>query len=169
MPRKMTKNSPIRVKAALRRRDVAELRGSDLTWQEIADKLDISETRVRQLFAEFDAEFRVECKELAEANRREQLMKIKLLMAKWFPVALDPANGTKPLDSVTRLLAHESSLTGSKAAVETKTELTGANGGPLQTLATTVDLSTLSEEQLATLQKAHAMLQGLQAGSTPSA
>lgn len=160
MPRKMTKNSPIRVKAALRRRDVAELRGSDLTWQEVADKLGVSETRVRQLFAEFMSEFTAENKELAEATKQKQLLKIQLLMTKWFPVALDPANGTKPLDSLVRLMAHEASLTGSKAPTETKTALTGADGGPLQS----VDLSKLDSDRLAML---HAMLQDMQAASAP--
>lgn len=165
MPRKMTKNAPAKVNAALRRREVAELRASKMTWQDIADQLGISETRVRQLHGEFFEQFIGENKELAEQIKRQQLEDIQLLKAKWFPIALDPKNGTKPLDSMTKLMAHEASLTGSKAPTENKTALTGADGGPLQSVAATVDLSKLDTDRLAML---YAMLQDLQAGAPPA-
>jgi len=150
MPRKMSKHAPAKVQCTIRQRQVAELRAQKLTMQEIADKLGISRPRVHQLLEAWDENFRTENKDRAEQIIQQQLDEIKLLKNTWFPLALKDVENTKALDAYVRLLAQEAKVAG----VAQKTELTGANGGPLETASTVAsfDLSRLSDEQLAQLE-----------------
>lgn len=162
MPR-MSKNAPAKVNASLRRREAAELRARKLTFEEIADRMGISETRARQLCKEFDAQFNVENKALAEAIRDEQLNEIRLLKNTWFPVVISSDASPRHVDSYIKLLAHEAAIAGAKAPTEVKNTLQGPDGGPVQTVAATMDLSKLDTDRL---QMLHAMLQDIAAAQS---
>lgn len=151
MPR-MSKTAPAKTNAALRRREVAELRARKLTFEEIAEHMGISQTRARQLWTEWDAQFKVENTALAETVRDDQLNEIRLLKNVWFPVVISANATARHVDSYIKLLAHEAAISGAKAPVEVKNTLQGPNGGPVQTIGATADLSNMSTEQLAKLQ-----------------
>lgn len=159
MPR-MSKTAPVKVNATLRRREVAELRAAKMTWDEVAAKVGVSESRARQLYKEFEEQFKDENLELADAIRQEQLNEIRLLKNIWFPLANHPDATPRHLDAFIKLMAHEAAIAGAKAAVETKTTTTlqGPNGGPVQTVGASLDLTKLDTDRLAMLQ---AMLQDL--------
>lgn len=160
MPR-MSKTAPVKVNASLRRREAAELRARKLTWSEVADQMGISETRARQLYKEFDEQFKADNKELAESILEEQLNEIRLLKHTWLPVVLNP-NATAPtVGAYIKLLVHEANLVGAKAPVEVKNTLQGPDGGPVQTVGASLDLTKMDTDKLAMLQ---AFLQDLHAG-----
>lgn len=152
MPRKMSKTAPAKVNASLRRREVAELRARKMTWDEVADKVGISESRARQLYNEFVAQFTDENKVLADSIRDEQLNEVRLLKHTWFPVVLSSEASPKHLDSFVKLLVHEANLGGAKAPTEVKNTLQGPDGGPVQTVSAAFDLTKLDTDKLAMLQ-----------------
>lgn len=161
---KMSKTAPAKVQASLRRRQVAELRASKLTWDEVAERMGMSESRARELYREFVEQFTGENKVLADDIRDEQLNEIRLLKSVWFPIALNPNATPKHVDTYIKLLGHEAALGGAKAPTEVKNTLQGPDGGPVQTVGATLDLTKLDTDKLATLQ---ALLQDLH-GSTPA-
>lgn len=155
---RLSKNAPAKVNASLRRREAAELRARKLTFEEIAGQMSISETRARQLCTEFDAQFRVENQALAETIRDEQLNEIRLMKHVLFPVVISPDGTPRHVDSYIKLLAHEATIAGAKAPTEVKNTLQGPDGGPVQTVAATMDLSKVDTDRL---QMLHAMLQDI--------
>jgi hypothetical protein len=155
---RLSKFAPAKVNASLRRREAAELRARKLSAVEVAEQMGISETRVRQLWVEWDKAFTVENKALAETIRDEQLNEIRLMKHVLFPVVISPDGTPRHVDSYIKLLAHEATIAGAKAPTETKTTLLGPDGGPVQTVAATMDLSKVDTDRL---QMLHAMLQDI--------
>lgn len=153
MPRQLSKHAPAKVVSTIRQREAAELRAQKLTLQEIGDKMGISKSRVGQLLEAWDESFKCENAALAEQIREAQLDEIRLLKSEWFMRVKDQNANAKDLQAYMKMLDHEAALVGAKAAA--KTELTGANGGPLQSVAAvaTTDLSNLSTEDLEALER----------------
>lgn len=156
---RQSKHAPAKVQCSLRQREAAELRAQKMTMQEIADRMGISKPRVHQLLEEWDKNFRIENTERAEQIRNEQLDEIRLLKKAWFPrvakVAGTNQNGqpqepasSKDLMAYMKILAHEADLAGAKAPTTVKTELTGKDGGVIETANANWDLSKMTMEQL---------------------
>lgn len=153
-----SKHAPDRVAATLRQRQAAELRAQKLTQEEIAERLGVSRQRVGQLLDAWDTSFRSENADRAEEIRTAQLDEIRLLKHAWFPRATSKDASSKDLTAYAKLLDHEANLAGAKAPARTATELSGPGGGPVQTVAAAVDLSTWTPEQLAAAEQLSKLL-----------
>jgi DNA-binding CsgD family transcriptional regulator len=169
MPR-MSKYAPAKVQSTLRQREAAELRALGLRVAEIAQRMGLSETRVRELLEIADKNLRIESKDLAKEYRDKQLLLAEGLMADLLEdfrnskkgykfdkngdeIEVDlPTRDPRMADQLRKWSEHVSKLTGAYAPE--KQELAGPGGGALQvaTAVTTADLTALSEEQLLQLE-----------------
>lgn len=150
MPRKMSKNAPAKIAAMLKRREAAELRASGYCFEEIAEKLGVSETRVRQLLDEFVASSKCENIDLQKHITEQQLSDLRLLKSTWFPAAMNVNNGPKTLTAFLKLLTEERTAAGITQPIKLDAQLTGANGGAIES---TINFSNATTEQLLMLQQ----------------
>lgn len=144
---RMSKHAPAKVLCSLRQREAAVCRAQKMTLQETADQMGISKPRVSQLLDAWEENFKTENVELAKQYQADHLEDLRLLKADWRPAA---RKDLKALQVYLKLILAEADIAGSKAAVVTKTELTGKDGGALQVAHSDADtdLSNYTTEQL---------------------
>lgn len=142
MPR-MSKNAPAKVNASIKRLEAAKLRASGLTFEEIAERLGLSESRARELVNEFMAQLGADSKELHAKIVQQHLLELSLLKRTWFPAALELKNGPKTLEAFLKLQDRERKAAGVPDSLKIEANVSGADGGPLQ-----VDFSSASTQQL---------------------
>lgn len=159
-----SKTSPRTSVTTQRRLEALQLRCQGLTHQQIADRLGISKPGAYQLIAGALADHSEAVKEAAEELRTITLMQLDALIHTHLNLATHDGSD-KSANVVLKALAERSKLMGMYAPV--KAELTGKDGGPLQSVQATagIDLTALSTEQLASLESILSTAQAKQADS----
>ncbi|GJI97019.1 hypothetical protein RugamoR57_37370 [Duganella caerulea] len=129
-----------------RRLQALELRKTGMSFQAIGDRLAISKEAAWQLVDGALTDYRAVVREAADEVRELELLRLDELTQTFRTLALtgDTAAATTYLKTMER----RARLLGLDAAA--RTELTGRDGGPLQSVSATanVNLSALSLEQL---------------------
>lgn len=151
MSRKPSKNNSKTTVTTQRRLEALRLRADGLNFEQIGAKLGISTSAAWQLVDGAMKDYSEAVKEEADDLRRITLLQLDRLIVTHLPLA---SNGDdKSATVVLKTLAERSKLMGLYAPQ--KTELTGKDGGPLQSVQAqaTMDLSALSVEQLAALEE----------------
>lgn len=138
---RQSKHAPAKVQCSLRQREAAEWRAQKLTLDEIAEEMKISKPRVHQLLKAWDTNFKTENTERAAQLREEELEELRLLKKYWFPKAKVDLKG---LQGFLKIQDQESALAGTKAAVVTKTEVSGS----MTTVQTTFNGDDYTTEEL---------------------
>lgn len=141
-----TKTASGTVVTTKRRLEALELRKKGMGFEEIGQALGISKPAAWQLVEGALRDYNDAVKEVSDDLRTLTLMQLDKLLEGHLPAAF--SGDDKSAGVVLKTLAERSKIAGLYAAQ--KTELTGAGGGPLQsvTAATNFDLSKLTDEQL---------------------
>lgn len=150
MAKQRSKNSPGRAVTTDRRLEALDLRKQGLGFEEIGKALGISKPAAWQLVDGALKDYGEAVKESADELRQVTLMQLDGLLYEWLPIAKQ--GDDKAAGVVLKTIAERSKLMGLYAPQ--KTELTGKDGGPLQSIAATasVDLAKLSDDQLQALE-----------------
>lgn len=117
--------------------------------REIAEKFGLSAGRVHQILSRERGALIEDTRELAGEYRARQLEQLEDVVAKWLPRVLKADAEAAELQALLKTFAHEAQLTGAFAA--TKTEVSGADGGAIETKST-INLGALSTEDLLALE-----------------
>lgn len=156
MPRKPSKNAPAAAVTTVRQLDALELRKKGHSYQSIGDQLGISKEAAWQLVDRAMRELREAVKETATDVLHLDLSRLDDMLLAWLPAATTKPEGAptpddKAANVVLRTIERRSKMLGNDAP--TRTELTGKNGGAIETATANanMDLSNLSTEQLALL------------------
>lgn len=136
--------APDILEATEKRKRAIALRKAHYSYQEIADELGLSKTRVRQYVAEAMDENRKETAEEAAEIREMELLRLDELLKAWFPMA--KAGDDKAAGIVLKAQERRAKLLGLDAPV--RQELTGKDGGPMQTVNAHAKLDNLTDAQL---------------------
>ncbi|PPE69491.1 hypothetical protein C1702_11145 [Caldimonas thermodepolymerans] len=133
-----------------RRLQALELRKQGKNFEEIAAALGITKSAAWQLVDGALRDYNNAVKESVDELRQVTLLQLDDMLANWLPIAR--AGDDKAAGIVLKTLGERAKLMGLYAP--TKTELTGKDGGPLETanLNAAVDLAKLSDAQLAALE-----------------
>lgn len=152
----MQKNGKVKVSRSVQLEQALELRLAGATYSNIAKALGVSKGYAWKLIDRAVQEVSEKCSEAAEKIRTIELARLdKLRMVLW-PKRADP----RVCDSLLRISERTAKLYGLDAP--TKTELTGADGGPVQTEqgSSVPDLTKLTDEEIVQLAKINAKLKG---------
>ena len=134
----LSKNSPIRVRAAQRRLEALRLREAGLTYSQIAEQMGVKRPTVIDLITHAMTALRNETAEEGAAFRQIELARLETIHREWAPLATPPED---PLDTyglerarsaaaiVLKACERRAKLLGLDAPE--RRELTGADGRPL--------------------------------------
>jgi hypothetical protein len=148
--KRKSKNSPSRAVTTVRRLSALDLRVAGLGFEEIGKSLGISKPGAWQLVDGALKDYDEAVKEAAGELRAISLMRADVLLRGVWPAA--ESGDEKAIGSALKVMDHQAKLVGLYAAQ--KTELTGKDGGPLESVSATaaLDLTQLSDAQLASLE-----------------
>lgn len=150
------KNSSGRVSRRQKMLTALDLRAGGATYDQIAKALTVSRTTAWKLVSAAIGELNEQVHESAEKVRSMELYRLdKLRMGLW-PRRADP----RVCDSLLRISERVARLHGLDSPV--KHELTGADGGPVQTerADSVPDLTKLTDEEIGQLAKINKKLKG---------
>lgn len=139
-----------------RRAQAIELRAQGLSLQEIGDRLGVSRQAVFKMLEAVIVADKERQTEYLDALRERQMREALDLRAKLFEIIEadgEPMETVAAVKALVGVQAHEARLWG--AFAPERRELTGANGGPLQTESkvAAVDLRKLDDSKLAQLEQ----------------
>jgi hypothetical protein len=122
-----SKNSPVKVQAAQRRKSAVELRVAGRTYVQIAAELGVSKQRAYQAVAEAVAEVNANCRESAEELRRVECERLDALQIAFWDKAA--AGDVKAADVVLKVMNRRARLLGLDAPTRTQVEATTGLAG----------------------------------------
>ncbi|MNU44084.1 hypothetical protein D3C71_328900 [compost metagenome] len=162
--RKRSKNNTQKAVTTDRRLEALDLRKRGKNFEEIGDALGITKSAAWQLVDGALKDYSEAVKESTDELRQITLLQLDQMLSAWLPVA--KGGDDKAAGVVLKTLGERAKLMGLYAP--TKTELTGKDGGPLETanMNAAVDLTKLSDAQLAALESLMSAAAGT--GGSPS-
>lgn len=148
------------VATTMRRQQAMDLRAQGYSLAEVADALGITRQSAWELLTKSIHDYNASTAERAEEYIETNHARLEKLIKAHMPAATDPTdrNTYAAANTVLKSVNEQNKLRGLHAP--TKAELSGPNGGPIQSVEAAFDVSKLSTDELTALQELMRKAQG---------